>query len=135
MIVYDINSYVETDSDFLTVAGVDEITFRPAIGYENDASPLVIYLWNPGIQAPESFFIREDVIIYRIYDVDADRCFRISEDIIRLLNVTDGIQTVSSTDYIPKWMYLRRSSMEQPSEREGYYYVTLEFVLGYVQKS
>ena len=133
MIIYDINAYIQEDTDVLTEAGVDELTIFPAVGYETDVSPIITYFWFPGIMSVESFFINVSRFLYRILDTDSDRAFRIGKVIIEKLNKADTIQgVIPSDDYVPKWCYLRRSDNGGPMEREGYYFLELEFEIGYV---
>jgi len=125
--VYDINTFLKTDSTLTNIAG-KTMSFFPAHGYGDEAAPFVVYFYNPFIPSVESYWNRYDAIKYRIYDNDADRLFRITERIIELLGKSDQIQgSVPSANVRVLSSYLVSSNFAEPIEKEGWYEMDLDF--------
>ena len=71
---------------------------------------------------------------YAVYDSDADRCFKISNKLIKLLGEGDSISKtggITSTANRMLSSRLMASFSEEPVEKEGWYTVVLSFELMY----
>jgi hypothetical protein len=131
--IYDINTYLKTDSRLLSISGKSALNIMPAVGYEEDTAPVILWWYSPNIRNPELPWWRTDKINYYILDQDADRCIAMGERIISLLNLSDGIRTaVASPSYHGKWVYLCSGSFDGPAEKEGWYRYRLEFDVSYL---
>lgn len=132
LVVYDINNYLK---DSLT-GDFANIDIHPLVGYSETSPPFMLYHWLPSKRNIERFYIRRDFIIYNMYDNDADRLFRLSEEMEQLLNLADGIQgKVESNSNRVLWSEWRGGTPSAPSVREGFYKMSFEVWIGYVPLS
>jgi hypothetical protein len=134
--VYDINNYLKYHEDVIEVAG-KEMEFYPYVGYGDENAPFVIYYLYHGIPSVEAYWNRHDNVRYCIYDVDIHRGLLIAEAFIDLLAKGDYISSPEGkegTDVRLLSTYFVGSTVSEPSEKEGYYQVDLDFRIYYVKK-
>lgn len=132
--VYDINSFLKSDSTLQGIAG-KTMNFFPVIGYGTESPPFVVYYFNPTIPDIESFWNRYDNIRYSVYDSDVDRLFKISERIIHLLGRGDTVGDsggITSANYDFKSSIFVGSTLLEPLEKEGWYQMDLDFRIYHV---
>ena len=142
IIAYDFNTALKTDAALAVVAGTSVEVF-PMVAPSGQTPPFLIYYWMPGHIESSSYTIREDTIRYRIYDSEADRCFRIANKVISMFDVGGGPRgpgvdtTVTSSVNINNVKNrilssrLLRSRTSEPLEKEGWYTVQLDFSVMY----
>lgn len=127
--VYDINTYLTSDSELANVAG-KTMNFFPVVGYGDEAAPFVIYFYSPSIPSVEAYWQRRDTIRYSIYDTDVNRLFSIGERMIYLLGRGDQIQNSGGPEpgnvRVLSTQLVTASSME-PLEKLGWYQMDLDF--------
>jgi hypothetical protein len=127
--VYDINTYLTSDSELANTAG-KVMSFFPVVGYGDETAPFVIYFYSPSIPSVEAYWQRRDNIRYSIYDTDVDRLFSIGERMIYLLGRGDQIQKtggpVPNNVRVLSTQLVTASSME-PIEKLGWYQMDLDF--------
>jgi len=134
--VYDINNYIKANTSITTLAG-KTIEIYPTLGYADTNSPFIVYYFSPSIPSVESWWMRKDLILYSIYDVDMDRMLNIGEVMISLLSKGDeiaGAGGVTGTNTRILSAEFVNSFVEAPSERDGWYRMDLEFNIYHVKK-
>lgn len=134
--VYDINSFIQSDSDITTLAG-REIPISPTIGYAEDQGPFIVYFYSPSIPSVEAFWNRVDVVVYIIYDTDIVRMLNIGERIIELIGKGDQISQpdgAAGSDVRILSTTFRSSAIDGPSERDGWYKMNIEFDIYHVKR-
>lgn len=134
--VYDINNYVKANTAITALAG-KTIDIFPTLGYADTDSPFIVYYFSPTIPSVESWWMRKDLILYSIYDVDMDRMLNIGEVMITLLSKGDEIAAsggVAGTNTRILSSEFMGSSVQPPSERDGWYRMDLEFDIHHVKK-
>lgn len=134
--VYDINNYLKANAAITSLAG-KSIDIFPTIGYADTDSPFIVYYFSPSIPSVESWWMRKDLILYNIYDVDMDRMLNIGEVMISLLSKGDEIAAtggVTGTDTRILSSEFVSSFVQPPSERDGWYRMDLEFNIYHVKK-
>lgn len=134
--VYDINSFIKNDATITSIAG-RTIDIFPTIGYGNADPPFIVYYYSPVIPDVESFWYRRDAVLYSIYDTDVDRVLNLGERIIELLGKGDEISQssgVAGTNCRILSTEITDTSLEAPAERDGWYQMTLEFVIHHVKR-
>lgn len=134
--VYDLNNYLKDHPDVVEVSG-KEVDFYPIVGYGEEEAPFVIYLANPGIPSVEAFWNRYDAVTYSIYDSDIDRIFKLTEVFLDLLAKGDEISQstgVEGTSVRILSTFYVDSNLEEAMEKDGWFRMTLNFILYYVIK-
>ena len=140
--IYDVNTYLKANAALQTLAGKtvqSPMDIFPLIGYGTDGVseydvPFMVYTWDPMDAGVEQYWNRTDIIRYAVYDSDADRCFKISNKLIKLLGEGDSISKsggITSTYNRMLSSRLMASFSEEPVEKEGWYTVVLSFELMY----
>jgi hypothetical protein len=132
--VYDLNNFLKNHSDVQSIAG-KPLDFYPIVGYGEEAAPFVIYLANPNIPSVEAFWNRYDVITYTVYDSDINRLFRLTEKLLDLLAKGDEISQpggAEGTSVRILSTYFVDSDLEEAMEKDGWFRMTLNFILYYV---
>jgi hypothetical protein len=131
--MYDINTYVKLDSTLVALSGKTSLQIRPAVGYENEEAPVILWWYTPAIRNPEMPFWRIDRLHYYLLDTDAERCIAMGERIISLLNLSDKARrAVASPSYHGKWIFLAQGNFDGPAEREGWYRFRIDFEVSYM---
>jgi len=134
--VYDINSFIKNDATITSLVG-GVIDIFPTIGYGDASAPFMVYYYTPIIPSVEAFWMRSDAVLYSIYDINIERMMNISERIIDMLSKGDQISQsggVAGTDSRILSTVLTDTSLESPSERDGWYKLDLEFVIHHVKR-
>lgn len=134
--IYDLNSFLKSDSEIQTLAG-KTLQFFPIISPGDEPAPFVVYYVNHNIPSVEAWWNRYDSISYVIYDVDIDRMLKIGERVIDLLSKGDEIASSSGkegTDTRIFSTYFNGSSVAEAIERDGWFSMILEFTLYYAPK-
>lgn len=132
--VLDINQYLKTDSTLVALSGKGSLDIYPAVAYEDDAAPVILWWASFGTASHGMEYFRVDNIRYRIYDTDSYRCLRMGERIVRLLNLADYSQkNIPSPSYMIKWSFLVRGEFDGPEfQREGWYSYTIDFEVSWL---
>jgi hypothetical protein len=138
---YDVNTFLKADATLQSIAGKtvgSPMDIYPLIGYgDGDPDypvPFLVYQWEPFNEGVEQYWNRSDVLQYSIYDSDADRCFKISNRLMKLLAEGDSVSKsggITSTANRILSSRLISSFSEEPVEKEGWYTVVLSFELMY----
>lgn len=134
--VYDLNSYMKSNSAVQTAAG-KEINFFPIIGYGDENPPFVVYSYLPNIPSLEAFWNRYDSVSYVIYDSNIDRMYQISEVFIDILSKGDEISQsngVTGTDTRIYSTYFVDASVGEAIEKDGWFTMNLNFIIYYASK-
>lgn len=134
--VYDINSYLTSHPSIVAAAG-KELDFYPIIGYGEESGPFVVYVAEPGIPSVEAFWNRYDSVLYTIYDSDIDRIFKLTEVFLNILSKGDEISQpdgVEGTSVRILSTYFVDSSLEEALEKDGWFRMSLNFIIYYVIK-
>lgn len=134
--VYDLNNFIKNNSEVQQIAG-RVIDFYPIIGFGDESAPFIIYFANPNIPSLESFWNRYDAITYIVYDSDIDRIFKLTEKLLELLAKGDEISQpsgVEGTSVRILSTFFVDSSLEEAIEKDGWFKMTLNFILYYVVK-
>lgn len=127
--IYDVNTFLKNDATLQTIAG-KTMNFFPVIGYGSEPAPFVVYYYSPAIPSVESYWNRQDVVRYSIYDSDADRLFKIADRMIYLLGRGDTVSApngIESANHRFKASTFIGSSILEPLEKEGWYQMDLDF--------
>lgn len=127
--IYDVNNFLKNDSTLQSIAG-KTMNFFPIIGYGTESPPFIVYYYTPNIPSVESYWNRQDLVCYSIYDSDADRMFKISDRIIYLLGRGDTVSApggITSANHRFKSATFLGSSVLEPLEKEGWYQMDLNF--------
>lgn len=134
--VYDVNTYLKNDNDIETIAG-KVMNFFPVVATDGESAPYVVYYYNPAVSNVETFWERYDYVRYSIFDTDVDRLFQISDRIIDLLSIGDGVNgadgITSSTVRILSSQQIG-SNLIAPLEINGLYRMNLDFRMCVVVK-
>jgi hypothetical protein len=134
--VYDLNNFLRNNTGIQQIAG-RAVDFYPIIGYGEETAPFVIYIATPNIPSVESFWNRYDAVNYTIYDPDVDRLFKLTEKFLDLLSKGDEISQPSGfegTSVRILSTFFVDSSLEEAMEKDGWFKMTLNFILYYVIK-
>lgn len=132
--IYDLNSFIKANSELESIAG-RSLEFYPIIGYGEEQTPFVVYLANPNIPSLEAFWNRYDSVTYIIYDSDIDRIFKLTEKFLNLLSKGDEISQpggATGTSVRILSTYFVDSELEEAIEKDGWFRMTLNFILYYV---
>jgi hypothetical protein len=132
--VYDLNNFLKNHPDVQEIAGTS-LDFYPIVGYGEENPPFVVYIANPNIPSLEAFWNRYDVITYTIYDSNIDRLFKITEKFLDLLAKGDEISQPGGADGTSVRIlstYFVDSDLEEAMEKDGWFKMTLNFILYYV---
>lgn len=129
MIIYDINSYLESDSTLLSLSGKASITINPFIGYEDEEAPIFLYQYSQDIKSEDMYYLNHDTVWYTVLDTDVARAFSLRDRIIALLNHSDHIQEKNIDDNYGRLLYMNlyRSTERRPNTVEGYYQLSSLF--------
>lgn len=134
--VYDVNTYLKNDNDIETIAG-KVMNFFPVVATDGEPAPYVVYYYNPAVSDVETYWERYDYVRYSIFDTDVDRLFQISDRIINLLSIGDGVAgangITSSTVRILSSQQTG-SNLLAPLEINGLYRMNLDFRMCVVVK-
>ena len=139
---FDVNTYLKANSALQTLAGKtvqSPMDIFPLIGYGTDGVseydvPFMVYNWEPLDAGVEQHWNRTDMLRYSVYDSDADRCFKISNTLMKLLAEGHSVSKsggITSTANRILSSRLISSFSEEPVEKEGWYTVVLSFELMY----
>ena len=134
--VYDINSFVSSHPSIVSLLG-RSIDIFPNVGYADEKSPFMVYMFSMGIPDVEAFWHRVDHIAYLIYDTDIDRAFQIAEILIDILGKGDQISQsggVAGTDSRILSTQLTAAYSDGPQERDGWYRMDIEFSIHHVKR-
>ena len=140
VVAYDVNTFLKADAALQTLAGKtvgSPMDIYPIIGYGSSGVsgydvPFMVYIWEPLNLGTNEFWNRADLVRYTVYDSDADRCFKISNRLIKLLGEGDSVGSsggITSTANRIHSSSLMDSFTEEPIEKEGWYTVVLTFEL------
>lgn len=134
MIISAINNCLATDATLVSLSGKQSLDIYPNKGYDDDVSPIIIYFWLPGVMNVDQYWMRQDSVLYRIVDTDAERCFAMGNRIIELLaQSTSPRTTIQSNLYVVKWIKFVDSQNLNPEQYEGFYHLSLKFDIIYVK--
>ena len=134
--IYDINSYISNHPDIIAFLG-KTINIFPDIGYADEKSPYIVYMYAPSIPDIESFWYRTDHLAYLIYDTDIDRAFQIAEILINIMGKGDEIAQPNGaigSDYRILSSKLVAAVSSGPQERDGWYRMDIEFEIHHVKR-
>ena len=126
LFVYDINTYLQADSQLQTLMNNNNFIIYPARAYDDESAPFIVWTYKIDIRDAEMPWWRVDTICYDIYDTDADRCLQIGERIINIINIVDKIDKVPSYN-LGQWCFLINGEFSGPEKRDGWYAYSLEF--------
>lgn len=134
--VYDINSFLSSDSTVQTIAG-KTMPFFPIVGDGSETAPFVVYFVSQNIPSVEAWWNRYDSVNYVVYDTNIDRLFRIGERMIELLSKGDFIADPSGKEGTDTRLFstmFNGSSVAEAIERDGWFTMNLEFTIYYAAK-
>lgn len=134
--VYDVNSYLKNDSTLQSLAG-KTMNFFPIVATDGEPAPYVVYLYHPMVSNVETYWERYDYVRYSVFDTDVDRLFKISNRIVDLLSIGDGVNGqngITSSNYRILSSQQTGSGSAAPLEINGVYRMNLDFKMCIVVK-
>jgi hypothetical protein len=136
MYLYDLNSYIKTDSTLITLSNKDTVTIEPAVGGQETEAPVILWWYIPGRHDKWIDGWRDDIVRYMVLDDDAERCIAVGERIIALLNRGPDIRTaVSSFGYTGLNSLLVKGEFMGPSIRDGWFQFKIEAEVSWLPTS
>jgi hypothetical protein len=143
IIAYDFNNELKENYNLKDIVG-KKLQIYPMVAPNSAKPPFLVYFWIPGHIESSSYILRQDSLRYVIYDSNADRLFKISNKIISMFDVgggprgpgvdttvQSGVNVNNVTNRILSSSLIGSRSV-QPSEKEGWYSVQLDFTVIYV---
>jgi len=134
--VYDVNTFLKNDSTLANVAG-KTMNFFPVVATDGEPAPYVVYFYHPTVSNVETFWERADYVRYSVFDTDMNRLFQISNRVINLLSVGDGVNGqngITSNNYRILSSYQTGAGLVAPLEINGVYRMNLDFKMVIVVK-
>lgn len=134
--IYDVNTYLKNDATLESIAG-KKMSIFPAVSTDKEKAPYLVYFYSPFVSDVEAYWLRHDSVRYTVFDLDVDRLFKISNRIVDLLSIGNGVNTengILSSNYriLSSWQV--GSNLISPSEINGYYRMNLDFRMCIVVK-
>lgn len=126
---YDVNSYLQSDSDMGNIAG-KTMSFFPIVATASPEPPYVVYFYRPNIRDVEAYWQRCDLVRYSIFDSDIDRMYQLAERFIDLLGSGDQIAQpggLAGSNVRIQSSYMVNSSESPALEKDGIYRINLDF--------
>lgn len=135
MLVYDMNTYLQSDTTLKTLTGKDPLFIEPATGYSEEVPPVILWWYYPGIATRDIPGWRLDRVVYMILDSDSNRCLSVGERIVSLLDKQRIMPAIASSANTAKSCLLVYGNFEGPAIREGWYRYKIEFQVSWVPNS
>lgn len=134
--VYDVNTFLRNDSDLANIAGKTMNIF-PIVATDGEAAPYLVYFYHPIVSNVETYWERSDYVRYSVFDTNVDRLFKISDKIVSLLSIGDGVNGqsgITSSNYRILSSYQTGAGVVAPLEINGLYRMNLDFKMVIVVK-
>ena len=134
--VYDVNTFLKNDTDLANIAGKTMNIF-PVVATDGEPAPYLVYFYHPIVSNVETYWERCDYVRYSVFDTNVDRLFKISDRIVNLLSIGDGVNGqdgIVSSNYRILSSYQIGAGVVAPLEINGLYRMNLDFKMVNVVK-
>ena len=134
--VYDVNTFLKNDTDLANIAGKTMNIF-PIVATDGEPAPYLVYFYHPIVSNVETYWERCDYVRYSVFDTNVDRLFKISDRIVNLLSIGDGVNGqdgIISSNYRILSSYQIGAGVVAPLEINGLYRMNLDFKMVNVVK-